>query len=174
MRGTVLNPIGSSQVLKSKTGLTILTQRPLDTLRPQRAIGAGHIQQIPTRVAVLPLPCVDIEEITPQGKARNLIVKPNRVVTNAAGVGLRELSVNPPDELHLGVTLRLGLLRRNARHPHCRRVRKPVRSGSRIERQRLTDDLKISVGADPRKLPGPILCHIGTGGFIVVPVEGLR
>ena len=65
VRRTVLNTIGCGEVLEPETGETILSHRPLDPRRAQRPVRTGHIQQIPTTVAVLPFSAVGVTETAP-------------------------------------------------------------------------------------------------------------
>ena len=141
VRRTVLDTVSCGEVLESETGETILSHRPLDPRRAQRPVRTGHIQQIPTAVAVLPFPAVGITEAAPEGKPGDLIVKANRVVANPAGFRLSELLVNTGDECHLGQPPLRRQLRRNTGHPDRGRMRQPVWGRACVEGEGFANDL---------------------------------
>ena len=141
VRRTMLDAVGCGKIFESETGETILSERPLDPRRTQCLVGTGHIQQIPTAVTVLPLPTVRVTKAAPQGKAGNLVVKANRVVANPAGFRFSELLVNTGDECALGQPLLISQLRCNPSDPDGGRMRQSIGRGTRVESQRLANDL---------------------------------
>ena len=130
----MLDPVGRCEVLEPKAGLAVVTNGPLNPVGPQCLVGAGNIQQIPATIAILPFPGIGIAEVAPQGEAGDFVIKTNRVIAHTAGTRLSEFSVNPGDKLRFRYALGECLLRRDARHPHCRRVGQSVWRGLRVKR----------------------------------------
>ena len=121
MRRAMLDTVGRGEFLEPKTAEAILTQRPLDTAWPERPIRTGHVKEIPTTVAVLPLPRVGIAQTPPEGEAGDFVVEADRVVANAAGMRGREFGMNPRDKFSLRHSLFCSDLRGNAGHAdRCR------------------------------------------------------
>ena len=96
--------IGGGEVFKLKTRAARLMVRPFDTLGAQRAAEAQHIDNIPARVAIFPLPLIGVIEISIEGIASHFIVKANAVVADATGVGPCHLLMDGIDKLRLGKT----------------------------------------------------------------------
>ncbi len=84
------NAIGKGEFLKFEAGpFAIRAAGPDNALRAQIMAGAHHIDDIPARIAVLPLAIVGTVQVAVEGIARHLIIKAQRVVTHPAGAWLR-------------------------------------------------------------------------------------
>ena len=85
MSGLVSNAIGLSQVLELKTGPTWLMIWPVDSLGAQRSAEAQHVNNIPARIAIFPLPFVGVIKVSVQTVSGHLIVKADAVITHTTG-----------------------------------------------------------------------------------------
>ena len=129
--GFVRKPIGGGQIGQFEAGFSISNAIPvfidfgwpLDAFGPQRVGGTYHVKQIPAPTIVLPLARIRVDQIAPKHETGDLIVKPNRVVAHANGVGLTERLFNFCGELVFRDTLPHADLRRDASDQACLRIR---------------------------------------------------
>ena len=98
MGGFVSQAIGGSQIFQPKAGSTGFMVWPLNALGAQRPAEAQHVDNIPARVTVFPLPLIGIIKISIEGVTGHFVVKANTVVTNTAGVGARHLLMDRLDK----------------------------------------------------------------------------
>ncbi len=90
----VLQPVGPGQILQAKARGAVFAQRPCNPVRAQRMRKAQRIDQVPARVAVLPLARVSVVEVAVQQEAGELVVEPDAVVADTAGAGRGQLVVH--------------------------------------------------------------------------------
>ena len=94
--------VGLGQVLKTKARRPILALRPFDTLRTQGMKGTHHIDQVPARITVLPLPRIGIKQVAIEQHTADFIIETQRVVTQRTGTRLAHQRMNAPGELGFG------------------------------------------------------------------------
>ena len=165
------DPVGRSQVLEPKTGPAGVVPGPLDPLRTQGIGHAHQVDDIPPRIALLPFAGIGIVEISIQGVAGHLIVKPQAVVAHAAGTRAAQLGVNAGDKLRLRHAPRGRQLRGNTGEQAGLRVRQTIPRRAAVTDQRLADLMERLVGAQPGKLGGAIPPGVNAEGLIVMPVK---
>ena len=94
MRGFMQNTVGRHQIPQTETGLTFFVLRPSDTGGTQGVSHAHQINDVPTRITLLPFACIRVVEIAIQRKTCDFIVEAQRVVPDTAGIWLRKLAMN--------------------------------------------------------------------------------
>ncbi|MNY54363.1 hypothetical protein D3C86_1902260 [compost metagenome] len=119
----------------------------------------------------MPAPGIRVIEIAVQDIARNFIVEADVVVAHHAGIGHGKQVVNTTGKLGFIHAFLTRFLRRNAGHHHGTRLGKIVVSRLTVKNLRLTDDIKIRIGADRRELRRPVQRRAGTKGFVIVEEE---
>src|SRR5690625_4807173 len=167
----VLQAVGPAEVFQPKAGRAVLPQGPLQALGPQGMAGAHHVQQIPARIAVLPLPGIGVVKVAIQGVAGHLVVETQAVVAHTAGSGGGQFGVDGGDELRLT-------------HPPLRRalggepgdqaglgLGQVIPGRMALDGQGLADLVELEVGAQAGKLGRPVPARVGPPGLVVVPVE---
>ncbi len=165
--------VGFGQVFELERRRAVLAQRPLDALGPHRPHQAQHVQQIPARIAVVPLAFVRIMEIAEQAVADELIVEPQRVVTQCAGAGARQLFVDAVEGLSLADALGQRLLRGDAGDQGGHRRGQQVIGRPHEEADRRVDLVEIGVGADGGVLRDARAPRVLAEGFQVVEQEAV-
>ena len=86
--------IGNCQITQTKARATIRLDWPLNTLRAQSIGRSHHVQQVPAAALVLPFACVGLDQVAPEQKARELVVKADGVVAHAYGAGQGQLGLD--------------------------------------------------------------------------------
>ena len=141
MGSGVANTIGSRQLLQTKAGQTVFSQWPLDTLGTQCIGGTNHIDNIPTRIAILPLPGIGIMKVSVQRVARDLIVKPQRVITDTASPGTSQFFQYLSNEFALRHTLAQCCLRRYSGNQAGLRMGQYIIGGPGVNNQGLANNV---------------------------------
>ncbi len=97
----MLDAVGTSQVFQPETGEAVFVFWPHDAVRAQRIAGAHHIEQIPTRITVLPAVGVGIVEAAVENITADFVVEADVVVTENAGARHAERLMDLPRKFGL-------------------------------------------------------------------------
>ena len=111
----VQQAVGTGQIFELEGDAAVFLAWPLDTVRAQRIDHAHHVQQIPAATFVLPLAGIRINEVAPEQKARDFVIKTDGVVTHTHRARLAESSLERACKLVFRYALLQTLLGSNAR-----------------------------------------------------------
>jgi len=160
------------QVLELEAGAAaIFALAPADALRAQRVHQPQRIQQVPARVAALPLAFVGVVEIAVEAVADEFVVEAQRVVTGTAGLRARHFIDDAGERRGLVHAVAQRILRRDAGNQGGDRRWQQVVGRLHEERDRLVDLLQRFVGADRGELGDPAAARVGAEGLQVVEQE---
>src|ERR1700722_1024549 len=161
--------VGGGQIFKLETGQTVLAPRPFDAFRTQTVRHARQIDDVPARIAFLPLAFVRIEEISIQQIAGEFVVEADGVETDAARTRHRQFFVHARSEVGFNQSFALDMLRRDAGDETRQRPWQNIRREFAIKTNGFADRFEIQCRADSRELRRPIAPRIDTECFVVVP-----
>lgn len=142
-------------------------------IRDRGVAGAHHIQQIPTRVAVLPAVGVGIVEVAIEDIAAHFVIEADVVVTENAGAGHAEGLMDLAGELGFINAFGARHLRRDAGDHHRLRFRQVVVGRGAVDDQRLFDNVEIHIGAHAGELRRAVQRRALAEGLVIVNVEGV-
>ncbi len=174
VRRLVAQAVGARNVFQLETGPAIGLLRPDNTFGAQRVGQPNHIEQVPAAAAVLPFPRVGVDEVAPEQKARELVVKADGVVAHAHGARLGQLRLYDRRKLPFGQAAFQTKLGRDARDQATLRVGQVVRGRAAVHHQRLAHFVQLGIRADAGELGGPVPPWADAEGLVVVPEEGVR
>ena len=169
----VVDAVGGTEAFQGE-GHHALLLRPVDAIRTQGAGRPDQVDEIPARVALLPLAGVGVHQVPIQGVAQKLIVETQVVVADDAGPGHSQRRIDLPDRLPFIDALGIDTLRRDARDQARLGARQYLPPETDIGHVGLVDHLEIRVGPAARELHDAVAARMGTRGLQVVPVETRR
>ncbi len=166
--------VGPGEIFETKTGRPLLVDRPCHTIRTQGIRHPKQVDNVPSRIALLPFPRVGIEEIAVQHVTGELVIESNTVEPRDAGPGYDEFFMNAVNEGDL-----IESFPEQVRHQDPRYHDRPGRghhivAGPAIEIERLINDVEREVRANTGKLDRAVPRGVDPGSLIVVPVDGFH
>ena len=170
----MLNAIRRSQVLEPEGRTPVIMHRPLDTVRSHSMGEPNHVDNVPPGVAILPFPGIGITEISVKRMACHLVIKTEAVVPDSAGARLHEQFIDTLDKLRLWQALVETVLGRDTSYQGCTGVGNVILSGARVQGDRVTDDVEVSVRTYPCELRGSVVNGIGSERLVIMPEKGLQ
>ena len=84
----MFNIVGGGQLFETKAGGAVGLIGPDNALGAQRAGQAQHIDNVPARIALFPLPFVGIIKIAIKRETRDFIIETQAVIADTAGARL--------------------------------------------------------------------------------------
>ena len=84
----VVQPVGGGQSLQFVDGQPLIVDGPLDAFGPQGACSTHQVDEIPSGIAVPPLPGVGVHQVAIQPVTHEFVIEPQVVVTGHTGIRL--------------------------------------------------------------------------------------
>ena len=157
--------------LRFKLRNPVLSERPLNPLRPQRPDCQRDRIQIPAAAAQGILSLVRREEIPPEKEAGNLVIKRQIVVADTDCARLGKPSENCPCKFVFRKPVFLTVLRQNAGQKTALRRREKIMIWPAVKDFSFAYEVQIFICSYPRELRGTSLVTPEAESFIVMPVK---
>ena len=174
VRGFMRQAVGGGQVFELEAGQAVFARGPLHAFGAQGVGAAGHVEQIPAAIAVLPFARVRVDKVAPEQMARDFVVKADAVVAHAHGARLGQRGVHAGGKFALRQAALRAKLRGDAGDQAAFRLGQRVCRRAAVQHERLARFVQIGIGADGGELRRPVAARIGPEGFVVVPEKRKR